>query len=458
MQRAAPFGDTGGVPGAPVVVVGAGTGRPDGGAAAGPPGPRGARRRAARRALSAAPRRAPGRRGVPGAAGGRRGRRGARAQPTAGRAAAARRRATACWPSSAATRRRGRERLAAGLDACTSPTWRRSSPRRPRPTPASPSTRGVEVTGLDQDDDGVTIVVPGRRSGPVRPRVGGARLRRGRQHGARRSSGRRCATSARPTAGWCSTSGRRRRCCSGRACTRSATPAGRRPSCTSPATGTAGSRRLAPGETVADATTPARLAALLAPVDPAAVEIVRAVEYMFRAQVADRWRDRRGAAGRRRGPPEPAVRRTGARARAARRAPAGLEARRRPGGRGGRRPAGQLPGRAGAARPGADRGGAAARPADDRGWPRGRRRPARCARRRPPDPGRGRLATDSRTPPLAAGPQVERRGRAGRRLAGTLVPAAGGRRGRTAVPLRRRAGPLAGRCRRCELAVVGPGS
>jgi 3-(3-hydroxy-phenyl)propionate hydroxylase len=32
-----------------------------------------------------------------------------------------------------------------------------------------------------------------------------------------------------------------------------------------------------------------------------------------------------------------------------------------------------------------------------------------------------RLATDSRTPPLRPGPQVERRGRAGR-LAGTLVP------------------------------------
>jgi 3-(3-hydroxy-phenyl)propionate hydroxylase len=33
-----------------------------------------------------------------------------------------------------------------------------------------------------------------------------------------------------------------------------------------------------------------------------------------------------------------------------------------------------------------------------------------------------RLATDSRTPPLPRGPLVERRGRAGRRLAGTLVP------------------------------------
>ena len=48
--------------------------------------------------------------------------------------------------------------------------------------------------------------------------------------------------------------------------------------------------RLAPGETVQDALTPERLGALLAPVRPDAVEIVRAVEYTFRAQVADRWR------------------------------------------------------------------------------------------------------------------------------------------------------------------------
>jgi 3-(3-hydroxy-phenyl)propionate hydroxylase len=42
------------------------------------------------------------------------------------------------------------------------------------------------------------------------------------------------------------------------------------------------------------------------------------------------------------------------------------------------------------------------------------------------------LATDSRTPPLRPGPLVKRRGRAGRRLAGTLVPrpevVAGGQR------------------------------
>jgi 3-(3-hydroxy-phenyl)propionate hydroxylase len=47
--------------------------------------------------------------------------------------------------------------------------------------------------------------------------------------------------------------------------------------------------RMAPGETVAGLTTPERLATLLAPVDPARVEFVRAVQYTFRAQLADRW-------------------------------------------------------------------------------------------------------------------------------------------------------------------------
>src|SRR4051812_23455855 len=48
--------------------------------------------------------------------------------------------------------------------------------------------------------------------------------------------------------------------------------------------------RMRPGETVEQLTTHDRLARLLAPVDPGAVEFVRAVEYTFRAQVADRWR------------------------------------------------------------------------------------------------------------------------------------------------------------------------
>ena len=79
------------------------------------------------------------------------------------------------------------------------------------------------------------------------------------------------------------------RCRCGRAPTRSATRGSRRRSCRSPATGTAGSagwRRGRPWPTY-DAGAAGRL---LAPVDPAAVEFVRAVEYTFRAQVADRWR------------------------------------------------------------------------------------------------------------------------------------------------------------------------
>jgi 3-(3-hydroxy-phenyl)propionate hydroxylase len=48
--------------------------------------------------------------------------------------------------------------------------------------------------------------------------------------------------------------------------------------------------RLSPEETVADLTATASLRGLLAPVDPGEVELLRAVEYTFRAQVADRWR------------------------------------------------------------------------------------------------------------------------------------------------------------------------
>jgi 3-(3-hydroxy-phenyl)propionate hydroxylase len=48
--------------------------------------------------------------------------------------------------------------------------------------------------------------------------------------------------------------------------------------------------RLAPGETAAALSEPGCLAALLAPVDPEGLEIVRAVEYTFRASVASVWR------------------------------------------------------------------------------------------------------------------------------------------------------------------------
>jgi 3-(3-hydroxy-phenyl)propionate hydroxylase len=180
--------------------------------------------------------------------------------------------------------------------------------------------------------------------------------------------------------------------------------------------------RLAAGETVADATAPARLATLLAPVDPGAVEIVRAVEYTFRAQVADRWRDGRvllaGDAAHL-SPPfvgqglglglrdvhqlawKLAAVVTGA-------ADDGLldtyQAEREPHARALIRVARLL----GLLMTGGGRSGNAVRRAVLavlRGVP------AVAA-----------LATDSRTPPLRRGPLVERRGRAGRRLAGTLVP------------------------------------
>jgi 3-(3-hydroxy-phenyl)propionate hydroxylase len=180
--------------------------------------------------------------------------------------------------------------------------------------------------------------------------------------------------------------------------------------------------RMAPGETVADLTTPERLAVLLAPVDPARVEFVRAVEYTFRAQLADRWRAGlvllAGDAAHL-SPPfvgqglglglrdvhqlawKLADVLTG-------RAGPGLldsyQAEREPHARALIRVA-QLLGRL---MTGGGRGGDVVR--------RGvlavvRRIPAVAA-----------LATDSRTPPLRTGPLVDRRGRAGRRLAGSLVP------------------------------------
>jgi 3-(3-hydroxy-phenyl)propionate hydroxylase len=169
------------------------------------------------------------------------------------------------------------------------------------------------------------------------------------------------------------------------------------------------------------ATAPDRLAALLAPVDPADVEIVRAVEYTFRAEVADRWRAGRvflagdaahlsppfigqglglglrdvhqlawklaavlaGEAG------DELLDSYQAEREAHARALIGVA---------------QLLGRL------MTRGGRAGD---------GLRRAVLAVVRRLPAV--ARLATDSRTPPLT-GPDIDRRGRVGRRLAGTLVP------------------------------------
>ncbi|WP_324274875.1 FAD-dependent monooxygenase [Blastococcus brunescens] len=180
--------------------------------------------------------------------------------------------------------------------------------------------------------------------------------------------------------------------------------------------------RLAPGETVAEATAPDRLAELLTPVDPAAVEIVRAVEYTFRAQVADRWRSGRvllaGDAahlsppfvGQGLGLGLRDVHQLAWKLAAVLAGEAGddlldtYQAEREPHARALIRLAQLL----GGLMTGGGRGGDVLR------------RGVLAAVRR--IPAVARLATDSRTPPLRRGPLVERRGRAGRRLAGALVP------------------------------------
>ncbi|MGY1724864.1 bifunctional 3-(3-hydroxy-phenyl)propionate/3-hydroxycinnamic acid hydroxylase [Blastococcus sp. SYSU DS0533] len=181
--------------------------------------------------------------------------------------------------------------------------------------------------------------------------------------------------------------------------------------------------RLAPGETAEELSAPERLAALLAPVARAAdLEVLRAVGYTFRAQVADRWRDGRvllaGDAahltppfvGQGLGLGLRDVHQLAWKLAAVLRgeAPDALldtyRAEREPHARALIRVALLL----GRLMTGGGRGGAVLR------------RVVLAAVRR--IPAVARLATDSRTPPLRRGPLVARRGRAGRRLAGTLLP------------------------------------
>ncbi|MCW2740853.1 MAG: Monooxygenase, FAD-binding [Blastococcus sp.] len=180
--------------------------------------------------------------------------------------------------------------------------------------------------------------------------------------------------------------------------------------------------RLRPGETAAQATTPGRLRRLLAPIDPAEVEIVRAVEYTFRAQVADRWRVGRvllaGDAAHLSPPFVGQGLGLGLRdvhqlawkvadvlaGRAEEQLLDSYQAEREPHARALIRVALLL----GGLMTGGGRGGDVVR------------RGVLAAVRRVPAV--ARLATDSRTPPLPRGALVVRRGRAGRRLAGTLVP------------------------------------
>ena len=180
--------------------------------------------------------------------------------------------------------------------------------------------------------------------------------------------------------------------------------------------------RMRPGETVPDLMTPERLRRLLAPVDPATVEFVRSVEYTFRAQVADRWRVGRvllaGDAahlsppfiGQGLGLGLRDVHQLAWKLAAVLAGEAGdhlldtYQAEREPHARALIRMARLL----GGLMSGGGRAGDVVR------------RAVLGAVRR--IPAVARLATDSRTPPLRGGPLVERRGRAGRRLAGTLVP------------------------------------
>jgi len=180
--------------------------------------------------------------------------------------------------------------------------------------------------------------------------------------------------------------------------------------------------RMAPGETVAELTTPDRLARLLRPADPARVEVVRGVEYTFRAQVADRWRDGRvllaGDAahlsppfvGQGLGLGLRDVHQLAWKLAAVLDGGADEElldtyqAEREPHARALIRMALLL----GRLMTGGGRGGDVVR------------RAVLAVVRR--IPAVARLATDSRTPALRPGPLVVRRGRAGRRLAGTLVP------------------------------------
>jgi 3-(3-hydroxy-phenyl)propionate hydroxylase len=180
--------------------------------------------------------------------------------------------------------------------------------------------------------------------------------------------------------------------------------------------------RMAPGETVAELTTPEQLARLLAPIDRARVEFVRIVEYTYRAQVADRWRAGRvllaGDAahlsppfiGQGLGLGLRDVHQLASKLADVLTGAAGedlldtYQAEREPHARALIRIARLL----GALMTGGGRGGDVVR------WA------VLAAVRR--IPAVARLASDSRTPPLHRGPLVERRGRAGRRLAGALVP------------------------------------
>jgi 3-(3-hydroxy-phenyl)propionate hydroxylase len=300
-------------------------------------------------------------------------------------------------------------------------------------TPGITVARGVEVTGLRQDGDGVDVTVVDRDSGAERSVRGLALLGCDGANSTVRSLLGASMRELGPADRWLVLDvraadelpvwlGAHHVCDS------------RYPATFMPVTGDRyrWEGRLRPGETVAAAMAPEGLRRLLAPVDPTSVQIVRAVEYTFRAQVADRWRGGRvllaGDAAHLSPPFIGQGLGLGLRdvhqlawkladvlaGRAEGSLLDSYQAEREPHARALIRVA-QLLGRL---MTGGGRTGDVVR-----------HRVLAVVRR---IPAVARLATDSRTPPLRRGPLVERRGRAGRRLAGTLVPQpevlAGGRR------------------------------
>jgi 3-(3-hydroxy-phenyl)propionate hydroxylase len=153
---------------------------------------------------------------------------------------------------------------------------------------------GVELTGLEQDDDGVTARLASRASGPDRSvRVSYVLGCDGANSTVRRLLGA-AMRDLGPADRWLVVdaragfdapvwSGVHQVCDPHRAATFMPVTGGRY----------RWEFRLRPGESAASLATAESIAALLAPFGPRDVEVLRAVEYVFRAQVADRWRDRR---------------------------------------------------------------------------------------------------------------------------------------------------------------------
>jgi 3-(3-hydroxy-phenyl)propionate hydroxylase len=289
--------------------------------------------------------------------------------------------------------------------------------------PAITVVRGADVTGLGQDGDGVTVTVTDRDSGADRSVRAAAVLGCDGANSTVRALIGASMCDLGPADRWLVLDVR----------SPSALPVwpgahqvcdSRSPATFMPVTGDRyrWECRLRPGETVAAATTPDRLRELLAPVDPEQVEFVRSVEYTFRAQVADRWRVGRvllaGDAAHLSPPFVGQGLGLGLRdvhqlawkladvlaGRAGEELLDSYQAEREPHARALIRVALLL----GGLMTGGGRGGDIVR------------RAVLAAVRR--IPAVARLATDSRTPPLRRGAQVDRRGRAGRRLAGMLVP------------------------------------